>query len=128
MNAPAIVKMYPWFIAGAGFVVSGLFRKSALKAMRPEAKAALKDDYEKSRCLNILAGCLCILVGAWRPTASVGWIFLGCLYTAENGWAIFRLRRLDLPELPFRYLVAEQASQTIGIVICATIFAIRGFR
>jgi hypothetical protein len=120
--------MYPWLIAAAGFVVSSLFRKSGLKQMRPEAKTALKDSYEQSRGLAILTGCLYILVGAWRPTPSVAWIFFGCLCAVENAWAIFRLRRLNLPELPFRYLLAEKASETVGIVSCATIFAIKGFR
>jgi hypothetical protein len=70
----------------------------------------------------------CDFWAAWRPSLAVAWLCLGCLYIALGGWEIFRLRRLKLPELPFRYLAAQIVSQTIGIVTCATIFAIRGFR
>jgi hypothetical protein len=50
------------------------------------------------------------------------------LFIVENEVGSSRLRRVKLPELPARYLLAGQVSDTVGIVICAAIFAVRGVR
>jgi hypothetical protein len=118
-----LLTMYPVLVALAGGAAASLLTQRAFALMNAEGKAALLDAASSTRLLNIIALAVFLGLVLWRPP--FGWVFLGCAYLGLGVRSIFRLRRLELPPLAARLIIMANASAVLGIVICASVFAIR---
>jgi hypothetical protein len=117
---------YPLFIALIGLFASALLSERALSLMQADAKAALIDSSRSTRLLNLLVMTTFAVLILWRPL--VAWGFLGCSFLALGVRSLFRLRRLELPVIPSRLILAGNTLAVGGIVACAVIYALRTLR
>lgn len=121
-----MLNFYPLFIVLAGFVIAALLSQRAISLMQPDAKAALVDATARTRLLNIPVVAVFLGLILWRPV--VGWVFLGIAYTCLAGRSIFRVQRLNLPVSISRKLQAAHLTVAVGMLICASIFALRALQ
>jgi hypothetical protein len=122
----AMLNFYPLFIALAGFIVAALLQERAISRMQPDAKAALVDASARSRLLNILVAVLFLGLLIWRPI--IGWVFLGVAYTYLAGRSIIRVHHLNFPVPVSRLMTTAHLAVGLGMLICASIFALRALQ
>lgn len=114
---------YPIFFALAGIIASTLLYQRALTRTDSNGKAALSNSSSSSRFLNLLVVGVFFALVLWRPF--IGWVFLCVAYLGLGVRSFFRLRRLALPPHAANYVLMGNLSAVVGIVLCASIFALR---
>ncbi len=121
-----MLKFYPLFIVLAAFVVAALLSERAISRMQPDAKAALVDASARTRLLQIVVVVVFLGLILWRPVA--GWVFLGVAYIGLAVRSILIIQRMNLPVPIARRLQASHLTMGVGMLICATIFALRALQ